>query len=76
MTEQQNHLQQVVQQAQEIQTNIDKQRALLLKLQGVVEYLQGLGVTLPTEEEINADQAQAQAEVVEDAPEVEESAEG
>ncbi len=73
MTEQQNHLQQVVQQAQEIQTNIDKQRALLLKLQGVVEYLQGLGVTLPTEEEINADQAQA--EVVEDAPEVEENVE-
>ena len=74
MTEQQNHLQQVVQQAQEIQNNIEKQRGLLLKLQGVVEYLQGLGVTLPTEEEINADQAQA--EVVEDAPEVEESAEG
>ena len=74
MTEQQNHLQQVVQQAQEIQNNIEKQRALLLKLQGVVEYLQGLGVTLPTEEEVNAEPAQT--EVVEDAPEVEESAEG
>ena len=74
MTEQQNHLQQVVQQAQEIQNNIEKQRALLLKLQGVVEYLQGLGVTLPTEEEVNAETAQT--EVVEDAPEVEESAEG
>ena len=74
MTEQQNHLQQVVQQAQEIQNNIEKQRALLLKLQGVVEYLQGLGVTLPTGEEVNAETAQT--EVVEDAPEVEESAEG
>tara|TARA_R100000742_G_C4225910_1_gene48550 strand:+ start:213 stop:437 length:225 start_codon:yes stop_codon:yes gene_type:complete len=74
MTEQQNHLQQVVQQAQEIQNNIEKQRALLLKLQGVVEYLQGLGVTLPTEEEVNAETAQT--EVVEDAPEVEESVEG
>ena len=74
MTEQQNHLQQVLQQAQEIQNNIEKQRALLLKLQGVVEYLQGLGVTLPTEEEVNAETAQT--EVVEDAPEVEESAEG
>lgn len=74
MTEQQNHLQQVVQQAQEIQNNIEKQRALLLKLQGVVEYLQGLGVTLPTQEELDAETAQT--EVVEDAPEVEESAEG
>ena len=74
MTEQQNHLQQVVQQAQEIQNNIEKQRALLLKLQGVVEYLQGLGVTLPTEEEVNAETAQT--EVVEDSPEVEESVEG
>ena len=74
MTEQQNHLQQVVKQAQEIQNNIEKQRALLLKLQGVVEYLQGLGVTLPTQEELDAETAQT--EVVEDAPEVEESAEG
>ena len=74
MTEQQNHLQQVVQQAQEIQNNIEKQRALLLKLQGVVEYLQGLGVTLPTEEEVNAETAQT--EVVEDSPEVDESVEG
>ena len=74
MTEQQNHLQQVVQQAQEIQNNIEKQRALLLKLQGVVEYLQGLGVTLPTEEELDAESAQT--EVVEDSPEVEESVEG
>ena len=74
MTEQLNHLQQVVQQAQEIQNNIEKQRALLLKLQGVVEYLQGLGVTLPTQEELDAETAQT--EVVEDAPEVEESAEG
>jgi cbb3-type cytochrome oxidase cytochrome c subunit len=74
MTEQQNHLQQVVQQAQEIQNNIEKQRALLLKLQGVVEYLQGLGVTLPTQEELDAETAQT--EVVEDSPEVEESAEG
>ena len=74
MTEQQNHLQQFVQQAQEIQNNIEKQRALLLKLQGVVEYLQGLGVTLPTQEELDAETAQT--EVVEDSPEVEESAEG
>ena len=74
MTEQQNHLQQVVQQAQEIQNNIEKQRALLLKLQGVVEYLQGLGVTLPTQEELDAETAQT--EVVEDSPEVEESVEG
>lgn len=74
MTEQQNHLQQVVQQAQEIQNNIEKQRALLLKLQGVVEYLQGLGVTLTTQEELDAETAQT--EVVEDSPEVEESVEG
>ena len=74
MTEQQNHLQQVVQQAQEIQNNIEKQRALLLKLKGVVEYLQGLGVTLPTQEELDAETAQT--EVVEDSPEVEESVEG
>lgn len=56
MTEQQQHLQSVIQQGQELGTEINKlteqvanKRAMLTKLQGVAEYLDQIGVKLPEE---------------------------
>ena len=70
LTEQQTHLQSVIDQqntlAQEVQqlnTALDSKRSMYTKLQGVREYLEQTGVTLPKEEE-----AEASAEAVE--PEV------
>ena len=58
MTEQQEHLKQVLQQQQqlaqefeELQRQSSAKKELFTKLQGIVEYLQQTGVTLPTEEE-------------------------
>jgi len=57
MTEQQEHLKQVLQQQQqlaaefeELQRQLTAKRELFTKLQGIVEYLQQTGVTLPEEE--------------------------
>jgi transposase len=54
MEEQQNHLVQVVQQQKdiiseisELQSALDTKRNLGMKLQGIIEYLNSLGVTLP-----------------------------
>ena len=56
-TEQQNHLKSVVEQSQTLVTEINQlegqakqKREMLLKLQGIVEYLQQTGVELPKEE--------------------------
>tara|TARA_R100000234_G_scaffold70002_1_gene42989 strand:+ start:621 stop:845 length:225 start_codon:yes stop_codon:yes gene_type:complete len=56
-TEQQNHLKSVVEQSQGLVTEINQlegqakqKRDLLLKLQGIIEYLQQTGVSLPEEE--------------------------
>ena len=69
-TEQQNHLKSVTEQAQGLVSEINQlegqakqKRDLLLKLQGIIEYLQQTGVELPVEE--------ASPEVV--TPDVEES---
>lgn len=58
MTEQQTHLQQVIEQQQQLIVEINTlnnkvatKRELALKLQGVIEYLQQTGVILPTVEE-------------------------
>ena len=58
MTEQQNHLKSVTDQAQGLVNEINQlegaakaKREMLLKLQGIVEYLQQTGVELPKEEE-------------------------
>lgn len=55
-TEQQNHLKSILDQSQGLVTEINQlesqakqKRELLLKLQGIVEYLQQTGVTLPEE---------------------------
>ena len=57
-TDQQNHLKQVVEQSQNLVTEINQlegqaksKRDMLLKLQGIIEYLQQTGVELPKEEE-------------------------
>ena len=57
-TEQQNHLKSVTDQAQGMVNEINQlegqakaKRDMLLKLQGIVEYLQQTGVQLPKDEE-------------------------
>ena len=56
-TEQQNHLKSIVEQSQGLVNEINQlegqakqKRELLLKLQGIIEYLQQTGVELPVEE--------------------------
>ena len=69
LTEQQTHLQSVIEQqqtlsqeVQQLNAALDNKRAMFTKLQGVREYLEQTGVTLPEPE------AEAPAEAVE--PEV------
>ena len=57
-TEQQNHLKSVTEQAQGLLSEINQlegqaksKRDMLLKLQGIIEYLQQTGVEMPKEEE-------------------------
>ena len=66
-TEQQNHLKQVAEQSQTLVTEINQlesqaksKREMLMKLQGIAEYLDGLGVKLPTEEEAAAESAETE----------------
>ena len=73
LTEQQTHLKSVIEQqqtlsqeVQQLNAALDNKRSMFTKLQGVREYLEQTGVTLPKEEE-----AEAPAEAVE--PEVAES---
>ena len=68
MTDQQQHLQQVLEQQKtlvaeinELNTQVDSKRQMALKLQGVLEYLQQLGIELPKEEEAAADAPAADA---------------
>ncbi len=58
MNEQQTHLQQVIEQQQQLIVEINTlnnqvatKKELALKLQGVIEYLQQTGIVLPTVEE-------------------------
>ena len=71
MTEQQQHLQSVIQQGQTLAEEINKlneevasKRAMLTKLQGVAEYLDQIGVKLPQESEEGAETPEAEAEPV------------
>ena len=66
-TEQQNHLKQVAEQSQTLVSEINileaqakSKREMLMKLQGIAEYLDGLGVKLPTEEEAAAESAETE----------------
>ena len=69
MEEQQNHLVQVVQQQKDIigeisklQSTLETKRNLGMKLQGIIEYLNSIGVTLP-EPEVNSDESSAEETV-------------
>ena len=68
LTEQQNHLQQVVEQQkslvaeiQALNAQVENKKNMATKLQGIAEYLEGLGVKLPEPEE---EAAEAEAESV------------
>ena len=71
MTEQQQHLQSVIQQGQglieeinKLQEELQGKRAMLTKLQGVAEYLDQIGVKLPEEPAEGEEGAEAAAEPV------------
>ena len=68
-TEQQNHLKSVVDQSQTLVSEINllegqakNTRVMLLKLQGIIEYLQQTGVELPKEEEVATEVVTPEAE--------------
>tara|TARA_Y100001938_G_C7923358_1_gene345609 strand:+ start:258 stop:482 length:225 start_codon:yes stop_codon:yes gene_type:complete len=71
MTDQQNHLKQVLEQQKtlvaeinELNSAVESKKSMALKLQGVLEYLQQLGIELPKEEEASeAPAEEATAEV-------------
>ena len=77
MTDQQKHLQQVIEQQQQtineiniLNNQLTTKREIALKLQGVLEYLEQTGVVLPTKEELDTE-----TEVTEKKQEEEESLE-
>ena len=72
MTDQQNHLKQVLEQQKtlvaeinELNSAVESKKSMALKLQGVLEYLQQLGIELPKEEESPAEEAPAEEAVAE-----------
>ena len=74
MTDQENHLKQVLTQQKTLvdeinalNSQITSKREMAVKLQGIAEYLDQLGVKLPKEEEKEA-APEAATEVVEEAP--------
>ena len=74
MTDQENHLKQVLTQQKALvdeinalNSQITSKREMAVKLQGIAEYLDQLGVKLPKEEEEEA-APEAATEVVEEAP--------
>ena len=69
LTEQQKHLQQVLEQqgtisqeVQQLSNALDSKRAMFTKLQGVREYLEQTGVELPKEEEAATEVVTPEAE--------------
>ena len=74
MTDQENHLKQVLTQQKTLideinalNNQITSKREMAVKLQGIAEYLDQLGVKLPNEED-ETPAAEATPEVVEEAP--------
>jgi len=68
MTDQQNHLSQLVEQREKLAVDLEKlgtqstrTRELFLKTQGAIEYLQAVGVSLP-EPEVTEEAAEETAE--------------
>ena len=74
MTDQENHLKQVltqqktlIEEINALNNQITSKREMAVKLQGIAEYLDQLGVKLPKEEEKEA-AAEATPEAAEEAP--------
>ena len=72
VTDHQNHLKSVTEQAQglvneinQLETQAKSKRDMLLKLQGIIEYLQQTGVELPKEVPAPPEPPVAEAEAVE-----------
>jgi len=72
MTEQQNHLAQLVEQRTNLASDLEKlgaqstrTRELFLKTQGAIEYLELIGVTLP-EPEVTEEAQEEEAEITEE----------
>ena len=75
MTDQQNHLKQVLEQQKglieeinALNSQITTKREMAVKLQGIAEYLDQIGVKLPEKEEDAEETPEATPEVVEEAP--------
>ena len=75
MTEQENHLKQVLTQQKTLvdeinalNNQITSKREMAVKLQGIAEYLDQLGVKLPEEGAEGEEAPEAAAEVVEETP--------
>jgi len=66
MTEQQEHLQNLLQQRSSIEQQILQSRELLLKVQGVIEYLTQIGVTLSDSETAEETSAEFTEETTEE----------
>jgi hypothetical protein len=73
MTEQQQHLQSAIQQQnvllneiQSLQSEIDSKRQLAVKAQGIIEYLDQIGVKLPEPDAPEVTEEAAETEVVEE----------
>jgi len=62
LTEQQQHLAQLLQQRVDLDAAIAKNRELFWKVQGAIEYLTQTGVTLPEPEAAAEETAEAPAE--------------
>ena len=75
MTDQENHLKQVLTQQKTLvdeinalNSQITSKREMAVKLQGIAEYLDQLGVKVPEEKEEEAPAAEATPEVAAEAP--------
>jgi len=68
MTEQQDHLVSLLQQREEIDVSFTKNREMYWKIQGAIEYLAQIGVTLPEPEPEPVEEVveEKDVEVVED----------
>ncbi len=58
----QQHLQELVGQAENLEKQVESSRALLLKVRGAIEYLTQIGVTLPEPESTTEESAPETAE--------------
>ena len=56
MTEQQQHLANLLQQRADLDKAISQNKELFWKVQGAIEYLQQIGVTLPEPEETSTEE--------------------